>query len=212
MGKENARKYDGVLFDLDGTLWNATEAIAASWAIALEGEPDIQASPTVKQLEQVMGMTAEKLMATLFPALSPQRGQELFDRCCEVENSYLRAHGGKLYEGIEDLLRTLSRQAPLFVVSNCNLDYIPCFLDAHGLHDYFQDWECIGRTGLQKWENIKLVVERNRLNAPVYVGDTGMDHEAAQKAGVPFIHAAYGFGTVPGVPHIQQPDGLLKLL
>ena len=29
-------KYDGILFDLDGTLWDATEAIRVSWAMALE--------------------------------------------------------------------------------------------------------------------------------------------------------------------------------
>lgn len=27
-------KYDGILFDLDGTLWDSTEAVAASWEIA----------------------------------------------------------------------------------------------------------------------------------------------------------------------------------
>lgn len=201
-------KYDGILFDLDGTLWNATEAIAASWEIALRDAPDIPAPPTVKQLEGVMGMTAERLMATLFPGITPERGQELFDRCCEVENDYLLAHGGLLYDGTEDMLRELSQKLPLFVVSNCNREYIPCFLEAHRLGGYFQDWECIGRTGLPKWDNIKLVVERNHLSAPVYVGDTEMDREAAEKAGVPFIHAAYGFGSVPGAAKIDRPADL----
>lgn len=205
-------KYDGILFDLDGTLWNATEAIAESWKRALADAPDIKAPPTIAQLEGVMGMTAERLMATLFPGISEKRGAELFERCCEVENDYLRRHGGKLYEGMEDTLKILSEKLPLFVVSNCNREYISCFLDAHGLNRYFQDWECIGRTGLQKWENIKLVMERNQIATPVYVGDTEMDHEAAEKAGVPFIHAAYGFGQVPGTEKIHKPADLLRLL
>ena len=69
-----------------------------------------------------------------------------------------------------------------------------------------------GRTGKQKWENIRLVVERNHLQRPVYVGDTAMDQEAAQKAGVPFLHAAYGFGDVTGAPEITQFPQLLELL
>ena len=38
-------KYDGILFDLDGTLWDATEAIRVSWAMALESAPDVEAPP-----------------------------------------------------------------------------------------------------------------------------------------------------------------------
>lgn len=83
-------KYDGILFDLDGTLWNATEPIAVSWAIALKDQPDIERAPSTEELEKVMGMTSEKLMAQLFPYLSYERGQELFQHCCEVEMVYLR--------------------------------------------------------------------------------------------------------------------------
>ncbi len=205
-------KCDGVLFDLDGTLWNATKAIAESWRLALQDAPDIQRPPTVAELEGVMGMTAEPLMAALFPHLSVKRGLELFDRCCQVENEYLRAHGGVLYEGVEELLKTLSQKTPLCIVSNCNAEYIPCFLDAHRLHAYFKDWECIGRTGLQKWENIRLVARRNGMKSPVYVGDTAMDQESALKAGVPFIHANYGFGTVPDAVQIETPLELLPLV
>ena len=80
------------------------------------------------------------------------------------------------------------------------------------MEGYFTDWECSGRTGLPKGENIRLVVERNHLQAPVYVGDTRLDYEAAQQAGVPFIHAAYGFGTIEGVTAIHKPVELLELI
>lgn len=210
--RQKHMKYDGILFDLDGTLWNATEAIAVAWQMALEDAPDISRPPTVEELQGVMGMTAEELMAALFPHITPERGAELFERCCQVENDYLLRHGGKLYKGMEELLDTLSRQVPLAIVSNCNTEYAPCFLKAHKLEKYFADWECSGRTGLPKGENIKLVVERNHLQAPVYVGDTTMDYEATRVAGVPFIHAAYGFGKVEGVPAIHCPLELLELV
>ena len=204
-------KYDGILFDLDGTLWNATDAITVSWAEALKDAPDVEQLPTKEQLESVMGMTAEELMATLFPTLTKERHLELFERCCQVENVYLREHGGTLYPEMEETLSRLSEKLPLFIVSNCNAEYIPCFLDAHKLHSYFRDWECIGRTGKPKGDNIQLVVQRNGLEHPVYIGDTSMDQDAAGKAGVPFIQA-YGFGQVTGTPKIQAPKELLKLL
>ena len=47
---------------------------------------------------------------------------------------------------------------------------------------------------LTKGENIRLVMQRNRADRAVYIGDTRKDEEAARAAGIPFIHAAYGFG------------------
>lgn len=203
---------DGVLFDLDGTLWNATEGLARSWAEALRTVPDVKRAPTVKELEGVMGMTAESLVATLFPYLPQSRGLEIFELCCAAENQYLTDHGGKLYQGVRELLETLSKKLPLFIVSNCNHGYIESFLTAHGLAPYFQDYEYIGRTGLEKSENIRLVVERNGLKRPVYVGDTQLDRTSAEQAGVPFIHAAYGFGKVDCPQKIDRPLGLLELV
>lgn len=205
-------KYDGILFDLDGTLWNATKAIQTSWQTALKDIPDVPAPPTVQQLERVMGMAAEELMATLFPSLSSQRRAELFEHCCQVQNDYLRYHGGELYENVAETLQKLSQKLPLFIVSNCNNGYISCFLEAHQLRPYFQDWECVGKTGLPKSENIRLVVKRNHLSSPVYVGDTQLDQQSAKQAKVPFIHAAYGFGKVSCETKIEKLADLLALV
>ena len=64
------------------------------------------------------------------------------------------------------------------------------------LDKYFTDYECPGRTGLSKGENNKLIIERNNLKNPVYVGDTEGDAESAKAAGIPFVFAKYGFGNV----------------
>lgn len=205
-------RYDGILFDLDGTLWDSTEAVTESWCRALKDQPDVRALPTHAQITGVMGMTAEDLTETLMPYLPLARRMELFDLCAQVENDYLRQHGGVLYEGLTETLETLHKKLRLAIVSNCNREYIDCFLEAHRLGEYFDDWECIGRSGLQKWENIRLVARRTGILSPVYVGDTVLDREAAEKAGVPFIHAAYGFGKVPGADAVQSPRELLALL
>lgn len=204
--------YDGILFDLDGTLWNATEALAASWGETLKNVPDVTHLPTTEEFEGVMGMTAEPLVQTLFPYLTLERGLELFDLCAKEEIVYLAEHGAKLYDGILELLDQLSQKLPLFIVSNCNSGYIESFLTAHNTGRFITDHECIGNTGLQKCDNIRLVVERNHLQKPVYVGDTAIDAAAAAQAGVPFIHAAYGFGEVDCPLKISKPCELLGLL
>ncbi len=203
---------DGVIFDLDGTLWDSSESLTDVWRLALAGEPDIPRPPTTEELQSVMGMTAPQLMKTLFPQLTPERGAELFAQLCVAEDAYLREHGGRLYPGLTETLEQLARQCPLAIVSNCGPEYIPAFFAAHKLEPYFAGWECIGRTGKEKWENIRLVAQRLGMTQPVYVGDTAMDQAAAQKAGVPFIHAAYGFGRAEGAPHIDAPGDLPGLL
>ena len=82
----------------------------------------------------------------------------------------------------------------------------------YNLDKYFVDFECPGRTNLSKAENIKIVIERNNLKHPVYVGDTQMDCDAAKKAGIPFIYARYGFGNTEEYNHvIDKFEELLSL-
>ena len=70
--------------------------------------------------------------------------------------------------------------------------------------------------GLPKADNIALVAERNGLRRPLYIGDTQGDYDAASKAGVPFLHAAYGFGRIDRpVPSVATfgdlPDAICRL-
>ena len=45
-------------------------------------------------------------------------------------------------------------------VSYTHLGYIESFLETSNLKDYFSDFENNGRTGLEKGENIKLLIKR----------------------------------------------------
>lgn len=205
-------RYDSLIFDLDGTLWDSTEGVRTSWGKILMQQPDIYALPTAQALEKVMGLSSGDLMRTLYPQLSDERGQEIFNLCCEEENKYLLQHGGLLYEGIEETIKALSLRFPLFIVSNCNEGYIETFLQAHAMKPYFQDWECYGHTRQEKSKNIQLVIQRNNLKQPIYIGDTIWDYEAATKAGIAFLHAGYGFGGQLDTPHISSPAQLIDFL
>ncbi|MNC77179.1 Phosphoglycolate phosphatase [compost metagenome] len=48
------------------------------------------------------------------------------------------------------------------------------------------------------------------MQSPVYLGDTEGDYAAAQKAGIPFIYARYGFGDVKG--YDKAIDSFAELL
>ena len=97
---------------------------------------------------------------------------------------------------IKDIFKKLNEKYSVYIVSNCQCGYIEQFLRKTQLEAYIKDIECFGNTGKNKGENIRLLVKRNSLKAPVYIGDTKGDCDASKEAGVPFIFASYGFGNV----------------
>ena len=142
----------------------------------------------------VLGMSAVSQSMT---EISEKEQETLLAECCRIENDYLREHGGVLYPDLEDTFKELKKTYELYIVSNCQKGYIEAFLDHYHFWDYFSDIECYGNNLLQKGDNIRLLADRNHLEEAVYVGDIQGDYDASRKAGVGFIHAAYGFGIVP---------------
>lgn len=189
-------KIDSIIFDLDGTLWDSTEGVSKTWSLVLNKYDYERKEVTVEDLHSCMGKQLDEIGKILFPKLSSEVRKNLMNECCTLENEYLGEQGGVLYAKVEETLKELSKKYKLFVVSNCQDGYIECFFKAHKLDKYFTDYECPGRTGLSKGENNKLVIERNNLKKPVYVGDTEGDAESARVAGIPFVFAKYGFGSV----------------
>ena len=193
-----------VILDLDGTLWDATEAMCAVWNGVLSREADISFRFTVERVRSLMGKTFETMAAEVFPDLPPVRRNALLRACADAELPALREHGGgKLYEGVEETLRTLSREHLLMIVSNCQEGYVRTFLDVCRLGAYFADYQESGDSGRTKGENLRRILERSRVERALYVGDTQGDADAARQAGLPFLFAAYGFGAC------SRPDGVL---
>lgn len=204
---------DSMIFDLDGTLWDPTEVVSSAWNHVLKGYKDIKDEITKEHLKGVMGLQVKEIGRKLFPDLEEDLQQKILKECCELECHYLAKQGGKLYDQLEEVLKALSYNYKLFIVSNCQSGYIEAFFHFHKLDKYFSDYENPGRTGLSKGENIKLVIDRNHLLKPVYIGDTEGDQKAARFAGIPFIYAEYGFGKVHCFDYsIESLDGLLGFL
>ncbi|TFD94477.1 HAD family hydrolase [Jeotgalibacillus sp. R-1-5s-1] len=200
---------DSIIFDLDGTLWDPRKTVLTSWNQAISQSSLTDKMLTQEDLTKTMGLQMHEIAQVFFPELDEKKQMEIMDYCTEIEIPYVAQHGGELYPDLEETLKKLSEKYRLFIVSNCQDGYIEAFYEYHKLDHYFQDYENPGRTGLTKGENIKLVMERNNLQSPVYVGDTQGDRNAARHAGVPFVFAKYGFGEVDDFHY--EIDGLKEL-
>ena len=202
--------YDSIIFDLDGTLWDSTETSASAWRRICLKYPDMTDEITADKLRQLFGKPLRDIGIALFQSVSKERAIEIVDECCKQQGSYIAQEGGILYPELKETLELLSQKYKLFIVSNCEDGYIESFFAAHGLQQYFEDYECPGRTRKLKADNIRLIMDRNQLKTPVYVGDTQGDANAAKEAGVPFVFADYGFGTVDEYVDIIHSFGDLK--
>lgn len=207
--------YDSVIFDLDGTLWDSTKEVAIAFSEVVRTRyPEVTDEITPEKLSGLFGMLLDDIAVKLFTSVDKEKAIQIMKECCEYECEYLIKHNAKVYDGLEETLKELYKDFKLIIVSNCQDGYIQCFFKANPhLEKYFVDFECPGRTGKAKAENIKLVIERNNLKNPVYVGDTAGDGAAAKKAGIPFIYARYGLGQADEYDDvIDSPLELVKKL
>ena len=186
----------GIIFDMDGTLWDSADGVAKSWTQVIHNEYKKDMDITEADVKSVMGKTMDVIAQIVFPELDKEAQQVLLEKCCDWENEYLRRNGGKLFPKLEDTLKKLKEQYHLYIVSNCQSGYIEAFLDYYNFGQYFEDIECYGNNEKSKGDNIRLVMERNSLEQTIYVGDIQGDYDATMQAGATFIQAKYGFGTI----------------
>lgn len=188
-------KFDGLILDVDGTIWNTTSVVAEAWNLAFDEFYPQVPHVTAEILKGQFGKPMDVIADNLFSVLSDEDKKILMKKCCEMEQRALLQNTKNItYDGVIQTIKKLSSVIPVFIVSNCQSGYIEVVMEKNGIAAYIKDFECFGNNGFSKDANIRLIAERNGLKKPVYVGDTQGDYEACQKAGLPFIWAAYGFG------------------
>ena len=204
-------KYDAVILDVDGTLWDSTPVVADVWTRAVRESGFPGWSITGDGLKQYFGNTMDVIAAEMLPEATKEQQLSVMEKCCAYEHEGLEATDLDLcYPLVRETIKSLSQKLPVAIVSNCQAGYIECFLAYYGIpygkeEDLIEDIECFGNNGLQKDENIRLLAKRNSLTDACYVGDIQGDCDASMRAGVDFIHAAYGFGKiVQEVPRLNN--------
>lgn len=174
----------GVAFDLDGTLWDATNSIQYSWARHINNT-DL----SLDLVKSCMGTPAYKIADTL--GIS----EEEFAKIQESELLDLDVIAPRIYDGVQAVLYRLKQMGlQVYIVSSCQKGYIDKFIEHSGLPQYLFDG-CFfdGYPCKSKPLNLKYIRE-SLAGEVLYIGDTARDRDAAKNAGFPFIWASYGFG------------------
>ncbi len=189
-------KYESIIFDIDGTLWDSRALIAEGYNIQLrkEGLHHLQTNEEV--LLQLFGRTMSDIADNLFPEFVPEERYALMDRCIASEDAYLEQHPCDTiaYPDILPTMEELKKKHRLFIVSNGQKGYPQLAARKLGVDHLIEGYLSYGDTGTHKGETIRILMKNHNITDAVYVGDTQGDYEATVDAGIDFIWADYGFG------------------
>lgn len=214
------KKYDTVIFDLDGTLLNTLEDLAdgVNHVLRENGYPQ----RTLEEVRCFVGNGIRKLMER---ALPENVTGEQFEEVFEQFRTYYTAHcqiKTRAYEGILELLKELKEQGyAMAIVSNKNQSAVTQLNEL-----YFGEWigTAIGqKEGIRKKPAPDTVLQALKIlgkekEHALYVGDSEVDFQTAENVGMDCVLVSWGFRTaeelksfVP-LARIGRPQELLEIL
>lgn len=192
-----SRRYDAVIFDLDGTLLDTLEDLtnAVNHALREDGYPE----RTRDEVRSFVGNGVSLLMRRALPVSADGDG-EAFEEALQTFKSYYRRHNNdatRPYAGIGEMLDALSAAGVrLAVVSNKNDPNVQALTQSHFSGRITL---AIGeREGVRAKPHPDTVLKvmrqwRSDPTRTLYVGDSGVDIQTARNAGVDCASVTWGF-------------------
>jgi len=185
--------YKLVIFDWDGTLMDSVDRIVYSMqasAIALSFPP-----PSYQQAKQIIGLSLNKAVQTLFPEADEKQLQLLM---AQYKHQYVEVNNTPtpLFDNALKLLTHLKEQNKLLAVATgkgrSGLQRVWRVTDTE---HFFNASRCADESVSKPDPDMinSLLTELNiEKHEAVMIGDTSFDLEMAQRAGVDSIGVTYG--------------------
>ncbi len=184
-----------IAFDLDGTLIDSRRDLADSANQLIE---ELGGQPlTEEQVGSMVGEGAALLVRRALNASGRGERAHALERFLAIYDERLLNHT-RIYDGVADVVRGLRGRARLAVLTNKPTKPTERILAGLGLRDVFDD--VIGGDGPhpRKPDPAGLNAMMASANASpagtLLVGDSPIDLETAQRAGVSCCLVSYGFG------------------
>jgi phosphoglycolate phosphatase len=214
------KRYDTVIFDLDGTLLNTLDDLTDSvnYALALHGFP-------CRKMDEIRSFVGNGVANLMELSISGGLDNPKYENCLADFRSH---YSGNLqnktdaYEGIMELLEQLSKEDyKLAIVSN-KFDKAVKGLNKVYFGEYIK--VAIGESeGICKKPAPDTVLKAleelgSTADKAVYVGDSEVDAQAAKNSGIMFVGVTWGFRDrevleQEGADYIiDRPQELLKVI
>jgi HAD superfamily hydrolase (TIGR01549 family) len=203
---DDALKYQGIIFDVDGTLVDSNDAHARAFEEALR--------VPFERVRPLIGMGADKLIPALigrYDAALAERKKAIF------KQRYLPRLSA--FPQVQALFQALKRKgARLAVASSAGKDELDALLEVAGVQRWLEERTNADDAARSKPDPDIVRSALAKLGLPArdcaMVGDTPYDAEAAARAGVAFIGLRCGgwdeADLRPAVTVLSDPAELLR--
>ncbi len=214
------KKYEAVIFDLDGTLLNTLEDLrdSVNYGLNQYGMPE-------RSLEEIRHFVGNGVQRLIELAVPEGITQDLQGKIFEAFKEHYKIHCNdktRLYEGIPELLTELKRREfPMAIVSNKLQEGVDSLWEL-----YFKEYlhTAIGaRDGIRKKPAPDTVIEALKIlgvsrERAVYIGDSEVDIATARNSEMDCITVTWGFRTreeqkkAGAVKFVDKPEDIIPLL
>lgn len=188
-----------IFFDFDGTLHDSMKLYAPALRKAyawLVGQGVVEPREfTDEEISRWLGWQVEDMWTTFVPGIEEGTWRRASKIVADERNDLLHAGKGALFDGVAEMLGTLSEQGyEIAFLSNCGRPYCDEYLRVFGIDRLFDATYCAEEFGfIPKWQIYQQVAAKHP-QPHIMVGDRFHDIEVATKAGIPSIGCAYGYG------------------
>jgi len=196
-----AKKYESIIFDLDGTLFQTDKLVIPAFQktfeqLKMEGY-EISYMPDERELLSVIGLTLDDVWQNLLPDVSKENYIKANNFLLENELSGVRAGYGALYPNVTDTLIELkNRGYRLFIASNGLKEYVYGITEEFRIDHYFDAIYSAGEFNTAtKKELVHKLVTEFEIKDGIMVGDRSSDVEAGKNNNLFVVGCSFGFST-----------------
>ena len=101
--------YDGIIFDIDGTLWDSRKVVADSWNAALAEHTKYNVQFNYEEIGKLFGKPMDEIFRTLLGDIPDNEMEGLIDLMYNYEHHYLDMYPPAAYDGTYEVLEQLSK-------------------------------------------------------------------------------------------------------
>lgn len=189
------KKYELIIFDLDGTILDTLDDLTDSvnYALKKHGYP-------TRTKEEIRTFVGDGLLVLVRRAIAPETDEIVIQTVLATQKAYYKDHCAdktKPYEGIMELLRELKEAGYRLAVVSNKADYAVQILCEQYFPGIF-DMTVGEKENVRKKpapDSVYAVMDemQARKEKAVYVGDSEVDIETAKNAGMDAVLVTWGF-------------------
>lgn len=192
------KKYEYLLFDLDGTITDSFESVANCFIYALR-HFGIEVKD-ISELKPALGPPLKDSFINLY-GLDEEKANEAVIKYRQRYEIYNTIEN-KLYDNIRDVIIGLKNAGYKLILATSKPEkYANKILKYFDIDKFFYDVSgaTMDKTRNEKIDILKHLIEKNNitdLKEVVMIGDRKYDLEAAQELGIDAIGVLYGYGDI----------------